>query len=237
MNTKERRVCIIGLGRFGSSLARLLAKRCEVLALDRDIDLVNAVADDVQRAVCIDARDFSALSAVVSPDFDEAVVGIGDSLESSILCTLHLRRIGVPMIRAKANTRDHAEILGSLGATHIVFPEYDAAERLALQMFNPNLLDFVPLAKDYLVMDVAAPKSFAGQSLLSLQLRSRFGLFVIAVKKLEGKAFSFLPGPELVVEKDDVLVLIGREEDIKALQESPPSIERNMKERGGRVLP
>ncbi len=237
MNTKERRVCIIGLGRFGSSLARLLAKRCEVLALDRDIDLVNAVADDVQRAVCIDARDFNALSAVVSPDFDEAVVGIGDSIESSILCTLHLRKIGVPMIRAKANTRDHAEILDSMGAKHIVFPEYDAAERLALQMFNPNLLDFIPLAKDYLVMDVAAPKAFMGRSLISLQLRSRFGLFVIAIKKNEGKTFDFLPGPDHVIEVDDVLVLIGREDDIKALQESPRSIERIVMENGERELP
>lgn len=234
MNTKERRVCIIGLGRFGSSLARLLAKRCEVLALDRDIDLVNAVADDVQRAVCIDARDFTALSAVVSADFDEAVVGIGDSLESSILCTLHLRKIGVPLIRAKANTRDHAEILASMGAKHIVFPEYDAAERLALQMFNPNLLDFIPLAKDYLVMDVAAPRAFVGRSLISLQLRNRFGLFVIAVKKPEGRRFSFLPGPDQVIEDDDVLVLIGREEDIKALQQSPQSIERILMENGDR---
>lgn len=237
MNTKERRVCIIGLGRFGSSLARLLAKRCEVLALDRDIDLVNAVTDDVQRAVCIDARDFAALSAVVSPDFDEAVVGIGDSLEASILCTLHLRKIGVPMIRAKANTRDHAEILGAMGATHIVFPEYDAAERLALQMFNPNLLDFIPLAKDYLVMDVAAPEVFVGRSLISLQLRGRFGLFVIAVKKNEGKTFDFLPGPDQVIAKDDVLVLIGREEDIKALQESPQSIERIVMENGDKNRP
>ncbi|MBN2369778.1 MAG: TrkA family potassium uptake protein [Vicinamibacteria bacterium] len=225
MTRSDRRVCVIGLGHFGASLARSLARHCEVLALDSDIARVNAITEAVQRALCLDARDFGALSSVVSSDFDEAVVSIGESIEASILCTLHLKRIGVSIIRAKANSPDHAEILRAVGAEHIVAPEQETAERLALQILNPNLLDFIPLAKDYRVMDIAAPASFHGKSLVSLQMRSRFGLFVIAIKRHNGSTFVFLPGPDHVIEPADVLVTIGREEDILRMRDTPAKAE------------
>lgn len=219
MKKNGKHICIVGLGHFGGSLARSLARHCQVLALDSDLDRVNSIAGDVQRALCVDARDFNALASVVSRDFDEAVVSIGESLEASILCTLHLVRIGIPVIRAKANGPDHAAILRAVGAAHIVSPEQETAERLALQMLNPNLLDFVPLAKDYRVMDIAAPGPFWGRSLQNLQMRNRFGLFVIAVKKREGDGFDFLPGPDHVIAPDDVLVVIGRDSDILRMRE------------------
>ncbi len=225
MKRNGTQICVIGLGHFGAGLARALAQHCEVLAIDSDMDLVNAITDDVQRALCLDARDYTALASVVSSDFDEAVVSIGESLEASILCTLHLHRIGVPVIRAKANSEDHAEILRSVGAEHIVFPEQETAERLALHMLNPNLLDFIPLAEDYRVMDIAAPEAFWGRSLISLQLRSLFGLFIIAIKKQHGEVFVFLPGPNQVIEADDVLVVIGRESDIVKMREMPGALE------------
>lgn len=223
MTTEKRQICVIGLGHFGGGLARSLARHAEVLAIDSDMERVNAIAEDVQRALCFDARDLSALSSVVTADFDEAVVSIGDSLEASILCTLHLKQIGVPMIRAKANSADHEEILTALGAEDIVFPELEAAERLALKMLNPNLLDFIPLAQDYRVMDISAPESFRGESLIDLQLRKRFGLFVIAIKKQDDgdESFVFLPGPNYVIRPSDILVVIGREEDILRLREQP----------------
>lgn len=220
MKKQRRRICVVGLGHFGAGLARSLAQHCEVLALDVDIGRVNAIADEVAQALCLDARDFSALSAAVSPDFDEAVVGIGGSLEASILCTLHLKHIGVPHIRAKANSAAHADILGSVGAAQIVFPEREAAERLALQMVDPNLLDFFPLAQDYRVVDVSAPQAFVGLSLSGLQIRNRFSLFIIAVKKHGAQAFVFLPGPDQVVESGDVLVIIGRASDIQRMRDA-----------------
>jgi trk system potassium uptake protein TrkA len=233
MKRNGRRICIVGLGHFGTGLARSLAKHCEVLALDRNIGHVNAIAEDVDRALCLDARDFNALASVVSSDFDEAVVSIGESLEASILCTLHLKRIGVPMIRAKADSVDHAEILKSVGAEHIVFPELEAAERLALQMLNPNLLDFIPLAKDYRVMDIAPPPAFHGRSLKSLQIRNRFGLFVIAIKKQDGSKFVFLPGPGYEIEPTDILVMIGQETDILKIRERPGEMEKAVSKNGG----
>lgn len=237
MKRNGRQICVVGLGHFGAGIARSLARHCEVLALDSDIDRVNGITDDVQRALCLDGRDYAALASVVSSDFDEAVVSIGESLEASILCTLHLKHLGVPTIRAKANSEDHANILKSVGATHIVFPERETAERLALQMLNPNLLDFIPLTKDYRVMDIAAPRVFWGQSLIRLQIRNRFGLFVIAIKKHEGETFVFLPGPEQVIEEDDVLVVIGRESDILRMREAPGEIEKVVAKNGNAQPP
>lgn len=217
---KERKhICVIGLGEFGAELARELAKNCEVLALDRDADLVNAIVEEVQRALILDVRDFTALSAVVTPDFDEAIVGIGESMESSILCTLHLKKIGVPLIRAKARTADHAAILRSIGAKEIIFPERETARRLAAQIINPNLLDFIPLEEDYRVMDVAPPDAFYGHSLEELNLRKHFGVFVIAIKELVPHRFVFLPHPGFVIKPSDILMMIGREKEILRIRE------------------
>jgi trk system potassium uptake protein TrkA len=214
MNGRAKRVCVVGLGQFGAGLARALAKHCEVLALDQDAFRVNAIADQVQQARILDARDHNALASVVSPDFDEAIVSIGETMEASVLCTLHLRRIGIKVVRVKAAGADHAEILKAVGATQVIFPEQEAAERLATRILNPNLLDYVPVARDYRVTDLAAPAAFHGHTLASLQIRNRFGSFVIAVKKPGSDAFVFLPGPDYVVQAHDVLVVIGREADI-----------------------
>ena len=216
---EKKYICIIGLGEFGSELARELSRQFEVLALDQDANLVNAISDEVQRAMTLDVRDFASLSSVVTQDFDEAVVSIGESLESSILATLHLKRIGVPVIRAKAKSKDHASILRSIGASDIIFPERETAQRVAAQMINPNLLDFIPLAEDYQVIDLASPNAFCGKSLRELNLRKDFGVFVIAIKELVPPRFVFMPDPDFVIKPSDILVAIAKEQDILRLRE------------------
>lgn len=216
---KKKHICIIGLGEFGSELARELAKQCEVLALDSDEVRVNAIVDKVQRALVLDARDYDSLRSVVSPDFDEAIVSLGKSLEASVLCTLYLKKIGVPVIRAKATSEDQAAILCDIGATEIIFPERETARRIAAQIVNPNLLDFIPLAEGYRVMDVAPPNGFYGHSLQELDLRKRFGVFVIAINELVPERFVFLPAPDFVIKPGDILVMIGREEDLHRIHE------------------
>jgi trk system potassium uptake protein TrkA len=216
---QKKHICVIGLGEFGSELAKELARQCEVLALDRDENRVNAVVEEVQRALILDVRDFASLSSVVTADFDEAIVGIGENLEASILCTLHLKNIGVRVIHAKAKTVDQAAILRSVGATEVIFPERETARRVAAQIINPNLLDFVPLEEDYRVMDVAPPDAFYGYSLEQLNLRKHFGIFVIAIRELVPPRFVFLPEPSFVIKPSDILVMIGREQELLRLQE------------------
>ena len=213
MKRYKKLICVIGLGQFGSELARELANRCEVLAIDNSEDRVNAIADAVQRAMIVDARDFSGLSSLVSADFDEAVVSLGESMEASVLCTLHLSKIGLKTIRAKAISEDHATILRAVGATETIFPERETAKRVAAQIVNPNLLDFIPLGEDFEVMDVGVPDPFHGKTLIELKLRERFGVFVIAVRELVPPKFVFLPGPNFVIKPSDVLVMIGKEQE------------------------
>jgi trk system potassium uptake protein TrkA len=218
MKGRRKLICVVGLGQFGSSLARALAIECDVLALDTSEDRVNAIADDVQRALVGDAREFSVLRQVVNSEFDEAVVSLGESVEASILCTLHLKRLGLKSIRAKAVSEDHATILHAIGASETIFPERETARRVAAQIINPNLLDFVPLAEDFEVMNVAPPDSFYGRTLQELNVREKFGVFVIAVKELVPDRFVFLPGPDFVIKPSDILVLIGREADLLTLR-------------------
>jgi trk system potassium uptake protein TrkA len=216
---EKKHIVVIGLGEFGRELAKQLAKDCEVLALDREEAMVEAILNKVQRALILDVRDFHSLSSVVTRDFDEAIVGMGESLESSIMATLHLKKIGVKRIWAKATTVDHAAILKAIGANEIIFPERETARRLAAQLVNPNLLDFIPLEGDYRVMDVAPPDSFYGHTLIELDLRKRFGVFVLAIKELIPTRFVFLPPPDFIIKPSDILVMIGREEDLISLRE------------------
>jgi len=218
MRNSKKRICVIGLGQFGSEMARQLAERCDVLALDINEERVNAIADDVQQALIVDAKDFGTLASLVSRDFDEAVVSLGESMEASILCTLHLKHIGIRTIRAKAMSNDHATILRAIGATETIFPERETARRIAAQIINPNLLDFIPLAEGFEVIDVAPPDEFCGQSLAQLNLRERYGAFVIGVKELVPPSFVFLPGPDFVVKPSDILVVIGRRDDLTLIR-------------------
>jgi trk system potassium uptake protein TrkA len=210
---------VIGLGQFGSELAREAAKHCEVLALDIDEDRVNAIAEKVQRALIVDARDFRTINSLVGPDFDDAIVSLGESVEASVLCTLHLKKSGLKRISAKAASEDHAAILKAVGASETIFPERETARRVAARIVHSNLLDFIPLAEDFEVMDVVPPASFHGHTLQELNIRQEFGVFVIAVKEIIPERFVFLPAPDFVIKPSDVLVLIGRENDLDRLSQ------------------
>ena len=213
-----RKIAVIGLGQFGSNLAaRLTALGCQVLAIDQNEARVSRIRNSVDRAVILDARDYEALASVLTKDFDSAIVSLGESIEASVLCTLHLKKIGVPSIRAKAINEDHAEILKAVGADQVIFPERETALRVAAQILNPNLLDFVPLAEEYQVIEVMAPKAFHGHSLQELDIRKRFNVLIIAVKRRERDDFEFLPGPDFVIKPEDVLVALGTKTDLERM--------------------
>ena len=212
------RICVIGLGQFGHHLAIELAKECEVVAIDRNQQIINEIGDLVQRAYCLDGRDYASLSTVVGPEFDKAVVAMSESLEASILTVLHLKKLKVPFIYAKATNRDHAEILRAIGADSIVFPERETAARLATQLVNHNLLDFIPLSDDYMVMQIAPPEWMYGKTLIQLDLRKRFGIFVVAVKEHVPERTAFLPGPDFVIKDSDALLVIGKKDSLEAIE-------------------
>lgn len=211
-----KQVCVIGLGQFGSHLARTLSKMdCEVLAIDIDEHRVEGVRDEVHRALIGDARNFQMLSRVVTAEVPEAVICLGEkNLEASILCALHLKRIGIASIRSTATNDDHARILLAVGATEVIFPERDTATLMARRIAYPDLRDMFSLAEDYRIMEIVAPQRTHGKSLAALNLRKVYDMIILAVKEPGQEYFRFLPAASYVIRPDSILMALGRELDL-----------------------
>ncbi|MGD8450714.1 MAG: TrkA family potassium uptake protein [Phycisphaerae bacterium] len=217
-----KQVCVIGLGHFGRHVAQTLVKMgCEVLVIDSNESRVQALRDEVHRALIGDVRDYQVLAGAVDPGLDEAIIALGQrTIEPSILCTLNLRRIGVEVIRSTANSDDHAQILKAVGATEIIFPERDAAERTARRVASPGLVDMFPLAEDYRIMEVVAPRSLAGKTLAELNLRASYDLLVLAVRRPEEEQHRFLPTADTQIRPGEIMMVMGRELDLVRFAES-----------------
>ncbi len=211
-------IAVIGMGQFGMELARALARDFQVLAIDQNADLIDDVVDAVQSARVLDARDFDALQSVLGQQFDEVIITMTENLEASTLATLHCRRLGIRRIRAKALSADHEAILKAVGATDVIFPERETAERLAAQIRNPNLLDFIPVAEGFSYLDLVPPQSFVGKSLVELALRRAYDVLVIAVRR--GPDFLFLPGPDHRITSGEVLLIVGRDDGLARIQQA-----------------
>jgi trk system potassium uptake protein TrkA len=221
-----RQFAVIGLGRFGYSVAETLTKKgYEVLAIDTDEAKIEAVSDFATYAVQCDATDMKSLKAVSTQNVDVAVVSIGEDIEASILIVMTLKEMGIGQIIAKAVTPIHGRILMNLGVTEVIFPERDAAIRLAHRLIAPNVLEYLELSPGYSIEEIAVPSKIAGKKLKESQIRTLFGVNVIAMKKkvtrmVKGtvkteEIFNVSPSPEDVLEKGDILVIVGREEDLE----------------------
>lgn len=201
---------IIGLGRFGYALASELAEAgAELLVIDRDEEKVRELRDVTENAYVVKNLDKKSLLETGIKNCDVAVVCIGEQMGTSILTTLHLVSIGVPTVIAKANSVEHGEILERLGA-EVVYPERDMAVRLALRLESSRILDFVQLSKKINITKVAVPDSMVGQSIKSLNLRSKLGVNIIAIENKESVMEDVRPEYEL--RQNDILYISGSEE-------------------------
>lgn len=227
----KRQFAVIGLGRFGYSVAEsLVQKGCEVLAIDREEAKIQAISDIATFAVQCDATDERALKTVSTQNVDVAVVSIGENIEASILIVQTLHEMGIRSIIAKAVTNTHGKILSNLGVTEVIYPERDAAIRLAHRLVSPKVLDYLELAPGYSVEEVAVPDRFSGMSIKETKIRELHNLNIIGIKKqvnrmIKGKlkkedTFNFTPSPSDMIEKGDVLVMIGKEHDLDGFSNS-----------------
>lgn len=204
----RQRIAVLGLGRFGSSLARELARRGhEVVGVDGSERTVQDLADDLTHAAVADTTDVDALRQLGIPDFDHAVVGIGSNLEASILTTTLLADFGIENIWAKATNRQQARILERIGAHHVVLPEHDMGERVA-HLVTGRMLDFIEFEDDYAIGKTVAPAEAVGRTLGESRLRSRYDVTVVGVKR-PGEGFTYAR-PETMVHAGDVLIIAGR---------------------------
>ncbi len=215
-----KQACVIGLGSFGSHIAQTLAALggCEVLAIDIDAANVARVRDLVHQALICDARDFDALRAAVPDDIDEAIVSLGEDLGASILCSLHLKNLGVKSIRAKAYNDDHAQVLKAIGVREVIFPERETAERMASRLLRPNLLEFFPLGEEYEVIEIPVPNSFVGKDLASAGFKT-YKTLILAIKRPGSTQMRFMPGGDYELKAADILVVMGKNDALKNLSE------------------
>lgn len=208
---------VIGLGRFGSEVARKLCELgCEVLAMDTSSELVQQVSADVTHAVVGNAQDKEVLRALGARNFDCAVVAIGDSLADSVLATMNLKELGVPHIVCKAHDETHRQVLLKLGADQVVIPEQENASRLARSLSSPNVLDYIELSEDYGIIEVPAPKSWQGGTLRELNVRAKLGVNIIAVKR--GGEIEVSPAADYRIQEDDIMVVLGDSVALKRVQ-------------------
>lgn len=223
-----RQFAVIGLGRFGYAVAETLIKKgFEVLAIDNDEGKIESVSDFATYAVQCDATDEKALKAVSTQNVDVAVVSIGENIEASILIVMTLKDLGVKEIVAKAVTAKQGKVLENLGVHRIIYPERDAAIRLAHSLITPNILEHLELGADYSIIEIPVPTKMVGKRLKDSQVRSLFDVNIIAIRKknnhaLPGKetpedGVNFNPSADETLQKDDVLILIGKEENLERL--------------------
>jgi trk system potassium uptake protein len=210
-------VMVIGLGRFGSAVARELERLGhQVLAVDHSEQLVNEIAPEVTHALQLDASDEDALRAAGAADFNTAIVAISTRTEPSIFATMVLKRLGVPNVIAKAGSQLHGEILARVGADRVVFPERETGLRLAHSFNVPNVIDYLDVAPSFGLEKIRPPKSFIGKTLGELDLKGRLGLTPIALRR--GPQVFVNPAREERVAEGDELILIGRDEKLDQLR-------------------
>lgn len=220
----KKQIAVIGLGRFGFSVAKTLTESgAEVIAIDREEEKVKAVADFVTYAVQLDAMDEKALRSVGVQNVDIAIVSIGEKIEASILVVMLLKEMGIKNIIAKAVTPLHGRVLENLGVQRVVYPERDMAIRVASSLTRPKVLEELELSQEYSIIELPTPKEFAGKSVKEIQLRSKYGVNLIAIKRKVIEAgipkdiWNVNPSPTDIMGEGDILVFIGTNKDLGRL--------------------
>ncbi|MFH1512841.1 MAG: TrkA family potassium uptake protein [Bacillota bacterium] len=213
MKGKTKQFMVLGMGLFGSSLAKALHEMGhEVLAVDSDADLVEAIAPHVTQAVQIDATDEAALQELGVRNFDAVIVSIGKNLRDSILVCVIIKELGVPYLIAKATDEIHAKVLRKIGVDRVVFPERDMGVRVAKSLIMPNVLEMMEFSGDYRLIEIILPSKWAGHSILEIDVRKQYGISILAIQR-DGK-FIVSPSPDAVFEVGDILLVLGQKDDI-----------------------
>jgi trk system potassium uptake protein TrkA len=220
---KRKQFGVIGLGRFGSAMATTLVELGhDVIGIDGDEGPVQRLADVLTHAVQLDATDERALRAAGVQDVDVAVVSIGENMEASLLVVMQLRELGVKTVVAKAVTPLHGRILEKLGVSRVIFPEREMAIRVAHSLVTPNAIDYIELSRDFSIIELPAPDAFVGRTLKQLELRPRYGLTLIAIKRpgAHGRVVTNIaPSADEKILHGDVLALLGGNEKLNQLDQ------------------
>ena len=208
---------VIGLGRFGTEMALKLYDCGEdVLAIDTDENIIDKISARVTKAVAADARDLDVLRKLGVEDFDRAVVAVGSDLAASALITMNLKTLGVPFIICKAHDDTYREILEKLGADRVIIPEREMADKLANGLTTAGVMEYIELSSEYGIVEITPPAEWLGKTIRALELRSRYGANVIAVRR--GEDLRSPPESDTPLEDDFILVILGSYKVIEKLE-------------------
>jgi trk system potassium uptake protein TrkA len=220
-----KQFAIIGLSRFGRRLLEeLVDTDSEIIIIDKDPEVIELYKNKVAAAYIADVLNEEMVRKLVPANIDAAIVDLGDRLEASILVTNYLKKMGVREIIARAEGNDHGEILEIVGATRVVFPNREAAKRIAPFLISSLVFSYLPLSRELVIAEIKVPEAFYGKSLVEVDMRRQYHINVIAYRKLTGEDYFFYT-PEYRLQADDVLLVGGSEEDIaRFTEEKMPSV-------------
>ncbi|MFE4812380.1 potassium channel family protein [Peribacillus simplex] len=209
----KRQYAVIGLGRFGTSVAhRLYTAGQEVLGIDVNEERVENAELSITHAIMADTTEEETLKSIGIRNFDCVIVAIGNDMQSSILTTLLLKELGVDKVIAKALNKNHGQVLTKVGADWVIYPERDMGERVANQLLSPNMLNYIELSKEYNIEEIILPMSMKGKSLRELDLRAKYNISVIAI--VSNGEIIIAPSPDQDIHENDILLVVGNKEDL-----------------------
>ncbi|PCK21264.1 potassium transporter Trk [Bacillus pumilus] len=209
----KKEFAVIGLGRFGGSICKALSEEgLEVLAMDLNEDRVNEYAQIASHAVIGDSTDEAVLKNLGMRNFDHVIVAIGENIQASILTTIILKELGVKLVTVKAQNDYHEKLLNKIGADRVVHPERDMGKRIAHKIITNNVIDYLELSDEYGLIEVEANGHLENQSLLDLDIRARYQINIVAIKREKDVIISPLAHEQ--IQKNDILIVIGAMKDI-----------------------
>ncbi len=215
-----KKFTVLGLGSFGFNVARTLFEEGhDVIALDRDNDLVLKIQPFSSQAIIGDATQKEMLATLGLDEMDAVVVSMGDNASASTLATFYVKELGAKKIVVKASNTDHGKILRKVGATQVIFPEMDMAVKVARNLSTPDVLDYFPMTGDYIIAEIAPVQEFVGKTLAELKLRSQYNVNVIGIKEFIPENFVLVPAADFTIKDSDVLLVIGTRDDIKKIKQ------------------
>ncbi|MDN7244330.1 TrkA family potassium uptake protein [Planococcus shenhongbingii] len=213
----KKEFVVIGLGRFGGSIVReLIEQDADVMAIDNDTERVDEYASIATQAIVADTTDEAVLKSLGIRNFEHVIVAIGENIQASILTTLMLKEIGVKKITVKAQNDYHAKVLNKIGADQVVHPERDMGIRIAHNMLSNNVLDYLELSDQHSIAEIQANDKLAGRTLIGLDIRAKYGINIVAIKR-DGEIL-VSPQADMEIELKDVLIIIGSDADINRFE-------------------
>ena len=214
---KKKQFVIFGLGRFGMSVATTLSEAgYEVMAVDKNEEVIQEVSSIVTHAVQADATDADTLRSLGIRNFDIAVVAIGRDIQASIMVTLLLKEMGITYVVAKASSDLHEKVLNKLGADRVISPEQDMGVRIATNLMSGNIMDYIQLSEDYSVVEIIALPEWKGKTIRELNMRDKYGINIIAIER--DKKITITPGADFILHQKDILVVVGSNKKIQDLE-------------------